>query len=490
MDYTPTHEELSKISNTSSNNLSLLSLGSVNSHTSVESFLESDSNLLSTESTLIECVAYIWSFAIERFTDVGQSSDNSTLAKTDSSTFQDVKKLKEYFDFLNTFTKTYKEKKTTDLNFDEVSWINSLEKQYKDIQNNKPVNEDIIKIFTLVLESQSLRKMFMPNDLEPDSSGLNLTPEQIKLFKIEVVSNTVNIKLGKLLKVEQVIHNLMSRLKLRKLVLNRSRRTSPNIPVGEQQPTFAEKFLDVVHNIDTALTWIDEPEVPVTDNIIDHEIELKELRDIRATILTKLTSLQSELTGQPCEEHPTQEAMDLAVSNNKDENNSSNSKKRSTDSNKLDKTLNPEKKPCVTKTHITPVVRNAIVLVTPIEDTTIFHFTPAVSPNTKITNILSDINKVKHEFTSNAGVIVQELIQNETQELSEPVPSNDEVMLDINFILGIYTPESPASTLHVGGKRKKPHKITRRNKQKGSNRRRPNKKRKTAKRVKRFTKKH
>jgi hypothetical protein len=476
------------IYSTSSSNLSLLSLGSVNSDTSVKSFLDSDDGLLSTEGTLIECVAYIWGFVIKKITETVHPTDIQVMSNnTDSTTYLKAEKLKDYIRKLNIFTEKYKENKNKDYK-DEVVWIKELETLYTEIQyeNIKPAKDEITEIFTLALESQSLRNMFMPNDLEPDSSGLKLTPEQIKIFQIEVASDRVNRKLGKLLKVEQVIHNLMSRLKLRKLVLNRSRRTSPNIPVGEQQPTFAEKFLDVVHNMDTALTWIDEPAA----NNIDSTEELEELRKIRATIFDKLTNLQSELTGQPCGEESTQKAMELVNDNDESiftfpSSNTNSLKKRSFEPYKSNiKSDIPEKKvkQCVEeplsqtlKDTLTPVVEEAKSIVEPVADEAI-----------TIQTLLTQLNEAKSELQKET--IVQELNQNETLSF-DPVPSNDEVMLDINFILGIYTPESPTPA-PAGGKRKKPHKITRRNKQKGSNRRRPNKKRKTAKHAKRFTKKH
>jgi hypothetical protein len=482
-------------------NLSLLSLGTfgsdASSYKTVNSFLDSDNNLLATESTLIDVVAKIWNIVSQNITKSIQPSNISeTPIKTKTPTYQNAQKLKDYIDKLNNFTNEYKQKKNNS-NVVELEWIKKLEELYTNIQNveTKPTKDEITELFTLALESESLRNMFMPNNLVPDSSGLKLTPEQIKLFQIEVATDKVNTKLGKLLKVEQVIHNVMSRLKLRKLVLNRIKLNTP--PPVEEAPTFTEKFLDVVHNIDTALTWIDEPvnNEPVQKTELNELnelkelkelIELKELRAIRTTIVAKLKDLQTELTGQLCNHEPnSQEIMNFYVRDTPAEEgevvsetgfkNILGNKKKYSQETPKDDSSQKKQKPCVSNT-LGNAVKTTMSIVKP-DDTT----KSDENPSAEIENLLSKLKDAKQRLETQD--ISTELFTNEYR-LSET--SLKETPIDINFILGIKSGDNSPN----GGKRKKSHKLTRRNKQKGSNRRRANKKGKTAKRAKRSTKKH
>ena len=120
---------------------------------------------------------------------------------------------------------------------------------------------------------------------------LNLTPEQAKLFKLEVIGDKVTAKRMKFKKVQRVLENVISRLRIRKRVLER-------IKPGATEPitlTVTEQFLDVVHNIDTALTWMDP--APEQAGLTQDEIALEEveLMNIRANINAKLQDLQDSI---------------------------------------------------------------------------------------------------------------------------------------------------------------------------------------------------
>jgi hypothetical protein len=216
----------------------------------------------------------------------------------DSTTLQNAETLKTYITNLNEFTteyrKVYKSGKfqQTDTFDTEFGAIDNLLKKYS--QLIKPQDEIVNKIFDIAIKSQELREEFniVINDAKiiQDINKLKLTPDQAKLFKLEVIEGEVTAKRTKFKKVQRVLENVISRLRIRKRVLKRKYKSVATEPATL---TVTDKFLDVVHNIDTALTWMDpEPTGLTPDEIAIEEVELM---NIRANINAKLQDLQDSI---------------------------------------------------------------------------------------------------------------------------------------------------------------------------------------------------
>ena len=472
-------------SNSGSIMLSFISVGTL-SVTTAQDLINSDNDLLSNEVTVLDLIAKLWDYMILHLITPAQASaverDQTPIENT-------VNKIRNYILLLNRFISVYKYK---DLNENKLKPILELEQIYIDINNpdTKPSSDDIENTFKLALGSgiiQNFLKIIPDVNLDKVIDSLNLTPQQSELLKTERINAKIIAKLDKLLKVEKVIHNVMSRLKLRKLVLQRLSNMDSNTAV--QPPTVAEKFLDVVNNLDGALVWMDPdvPKVPAESPSQDSaDIDLIELRNIRANIYKKLSVLQENLNGtcQTPEDDSTQKIMDNLLPdmpNTFDSNSIDTSPPPAPSVSNKDDVITQNqssKKPKMQTTHtckpnVTQAIENILPVVKAIPD-----------DDTDLTYTLPQFQDALTSFKNQD--LISELfdIQQTGQTGQHGFNTAEE---DIAFILlGLSNDIKPPE----GGRRKKSHKITRRNKKKGSNRRRPNKKGKTAKRAKRSMKKH
>ena len=495
---------------TASQHLTLLSLGSDNN--SLNSLMSIDreaDGLIATEGTFLDIFANIWDWGLKNITNNNIFLNPNTdivINQADSLTLQNSEQLIKYIEKLNAFTTEYKTaytkgkfKSTTNNSKNELEAITKLLTRYDTTLKTPPTDDIVNKIFDIATNSQDLQTKLnirINNDETTETANLlNLTPEQAKLFKLEVIGDKVTAKRMKFKKVQRVLENVVSRLRIRKRVLER-------IKPGATEPitlTVTEQFLDVVHNIDTALTWMDP--APEQAGLTQDEIALEEveLMNIRANINAKLQDLQDSIIALS-KKRSLPDGIDEVQS--PESTNDIQPSKRTKHDFKCSNVINKCKTSAEPTTPLTPP--NADL--SPID--TMVTLTTPTECMSDIQTILGKLREAAEAadaapttpsvFTFNSAPAA---IENDPDVVA--IENDPDVVAILASLQNSIKYNESMSSIDLGpstgGNHKKSHKTTRRhktkrnkpygNQTKGSIRRRHNKRGKTAKRMKRSTKK-
>lgn len=456
-----------------SGRLTTLSLGTSINTTTTRSLLQSDNDLLATEGTFLDMFATIWDWGIRNLYGITiVNTSNEPINLNDSSTNKNVATLTNYMKNLNQFITKYNTYKSNQLATStpdkELVVITDLISKYEKLPQLSLSDKDVDIIFNVIApKSSSLRTILgikTPN-ISKQAKDLNLTPDQAALFKLELTTDASKTKHIKLRKVQRVLANVISRLRLRRMVLVRL----GNKP--DQPTNVTEKILDVVHNLDTALTWMDSPTITEQDEA--YELELKNLRDTRANIHDKLQQILNEINGKPSNTDNIDTLPEIS-----DETGLTTPRQMMTN----DYHDSSPTKRARTGTLLDNTIQKMVDITEPVEDNT--NKIPEVIDTLK--HAANLIQNIQTELMAQP-----DLIGSSTEDIAFILTNLSNSIESADTDLPNYPPPLPPLVNNTnspsGGK--KSHKTTRRNKMKGSRRRGNNKHVKTAKRMKRSTKK-